>query len=440
MAMVLQAALAPAHAAVSAAEAEKLKTTLTPLGAERAGNAEGSIPAWTGAVPPKPAGLKKVGDVTADPFPNEKPTLKITAANLDQYAARLSESTKYLLKTYPDFHIDVYPTHRTATAPQYVYDNVAKNAVNAKLENGNLIVSGAYGGVPFPIPKAGGEIIWNHFLAWKGQTVSTVYDMYLVTSDGRRALASVIDIVEQYPYYLPGGDAKTFDGWWWLHKGDTTAPARSSGESLIGRFPTDYAKNETGSWQYLPGQRRVRKLPNVNYDTPNFYMSGVTQFDEAYGFFGKPDQYNWKILGKKEMYVPYNANRVNGSTADELIGPNFPKPEQVRWELHRLWVLEGTLEPGKRNVVPRRRLYVDEDTWNIVMTDQWDSQDKLWRGLLSYSFIAYDLPGVMPMPFAIFDFQKRAYSLAGFIKKYEPIAPKPVSFFNPDSMVQDALR
>ncbi|GGX95710.1 DUF1329 domain-containing protein [Massilia dura] len=420
-------------------EAAKLKTTLTPLGAERAGNADGSIPAWTGDVPKPPGGLK-AGSVTAAPFADEKPLYQINAANMDKYAGKLSEATKHLMKTYPDYRLDVYPTHRTATAPQSVYDNTFKNATNAKLAKGGLAVEGAYGGLPFPIPKSGIEAIWNLYLSWKGVTISTAYNMWLITSDGKRTLASTIDITEQYPYYSPQGNAGTFNGVYWEHKGVTTAPSRSVGEAIIGVFSTDFKDKEPGSWQYLPGQRRVRKIPNVSYDTPNFYMSGVTQFDESYGFFGKPDQMDFTIVGKREMYVPYNTNKFNATAPEQAFGPSFPKPENVRWELHRVWEVDVKLKPGMRNVVPKRKLYFDEDTWSVLLADEWDAQGKLYRGLVSYPFVSYDLPGVIALPFVTFDFQARAYSVAGFVQNYKSIPYKPAAFFNPDSMVQDALR
>lgn len=429
----------PASAAVSAEEAAALKSTLTPLGAEKAGNADGTIPAWTGDAPKALAG-RKAGSVGPAPFADEKPSFQITAANVDKYAGKLSESTKHLLKTYPDFRLDVYPTHRTATAPQWVYDGTFKNATRAKTSKEGMMVDGAFHGIPFPVPKQGIEMIWNHYLNWKGTTVSTVYNMFLVTSDGKRSLASVIDITEQYPMYNPDGDLNKFDGTYWEHKGVTTGPARSAGEALVGKFYTDFKDREIGSWQYLPGQRRVRKIPNVNYDTPNFYMSGVTQFDEAYGFFGKPDQMDFKIVGKRELYIPYNSNKFNMTPPDQAFGPNFPNPENVRWELHRVWEVEANLKAGQRNVVPKRRLFIDEDTWSIVMADEWDAQGKLYRGLTSYSFVSYDLPGVIPLPFVTFDFQARAYSVAGFVQDYKPVASKPAAFFNPDSLVQDALR
>ena len=152
-----------ARADVSAEEAARLKTTLTPLGAERAGNKEGTIPAWEGGLTRAPANYKN-GDPRPDFFPNDKPVLTINARNMDQHAAKLSDGVKALMKKYPDFRIEVYPTRRTAAAPQYVYDNTFRNATRAKLVDNGQGVEGAFGGIPFPIPKDGYEAILNHRL------------------------------------------------------------------------------------------------------------------------------------------------------------------------------------------------------------------------------------------------------------------------------------
>lgn len=437
--LALYGALPNVGIAASADEAAKLKTTLTPLGAERAGNADGTIPAWTGDVAKAPAG-HTLGAVGPAPFTDEKPSYQITASNMDKYADKLSEATKYMLKTYSDFRLDVYPTHRTAVAPQWVYDDTFKNATRAKTEKDGLQLVDAYGGIPFPIPKSGIELIWNHYMHWQGSTIQQTFPNYLITSDGRLQTAAVINVTDQFGMYNRNGDVKSFDGVYWQHKGVTTAPSRSAGEALVGIWYTDFKDKEIGSWQYLPGQRRVRKLPNVSYDTPNFYTSGVTQFDEAYGFFGKPDQMNFRIVGKREMYVPYNTNKLNMASPDKAFGPHFPSPDLVRWELHRVWEVEATVKDGQRNVIPKRHLFFDEDTWMIVAVDEWDAQGKLYRGLFSYPFVSYDLPGVVGLPFIAFDFQARAYSVGGAVPNYTPIESKPATFFNPDSMVQYALR
>ena len=121
-----------AHAAVTADEAAKLKTELTPLGGERAGNKDGTIPAWTGGYT-TPIPGDKPGGRRGDPFKGEKPLFSITARNLGQYEEKLSDGQKALLKKDPEYRIDVYKTHRTAVAPQAVYDNTFRNATRAKL-------------------------------------------------------------------------------------------------------------------------------------------------------------------------------------------------------------------------------------------------------------------------------------------------------------------
>jgi Protein of unknown function (DUF1329) len=155
-----------AHAGVTPEEAAKLKTTLTPMGSERAGNADGSIPAWTGGYTTVPAGYQS-GQPRIDPYASEKPLYSITAQNMDAHAAKLTEGNKAMLKKYPTYRIDVYPTHRTASAPQWVYDNTFKNATRAKTPNMGGTVEGAYGSYPFPIPKTGNEVLWNHLLRWR---------------------------------------------------------------------------------------------------------------------------------------------------------------------------------------------------------------------------------------------------------------------------------
>jgi hypothetical protein len=428
----------PAWAAVTPAEAAKLGNELTPLGAERSGNAAGSIPAWSGGYKGIPAGHKP-GSMNSDPFPDEKPTLVITSKNAAEYKDRISQSVQLLLQQNPDWRLDVYPTHRTASAPEAFYNYTKQNATTAQLSGDGIGVNNAYGGVPFPLPKNGSEVLWNHFLAWKGVGVEMEGGMYMVDSKGRSSLTAALKMDGFYRYALPGGE-KDFDGFFQWHRSLTTAPGRSAGEALIGIWPQDFTSQQPGSWQYMPGQRRVRKLPNVQFDTPNFLMSGLTQFDEAYGFFGSPEQYDWKLVGKKEMYIPYNTNKLFSVTPEELLTPKVLNPNVIRWELHRVWEVEATLKAGVRNVVPKRRVYMDEDTWGIVLADLWDSQGKLYRGAINYPVVNYDLPGVIMRPFMSLDFQQQAYTLGELDTKYLPVTPKPRSFYSAEALVQDALR
>ena len=438
------AALMPlAHAAVSADEAAKLKTTLTPLGAERAGNKDGSIPAWEGGLTKAPAGYKP-GEARPDPFAGEKPLLSISAKNMAQHDAKLTDGVKALMKKYPDFRIDVYPTHRTAAAPQWVYDNTLRNATRAKLVDNGHGTENAYGGIPFPIPKDAYEIFQNHRLAWTGSYVQAPVRVWVVTADGKRAMASGGVQSFRRQYYDPEGSLEKFDGIYSLGKFAATEPGSKAGEAILAHDPLN-ASQPRGLWQYLVGQRRVRKAPSVAYDTPDSVTSGIGLFDEAFMLFGPIDKHELKLLGKKEVYIPYNNNRAASAKVADLVTPNTLNPGLVRWELHRVWEVEATLAAGKRHVVPKRKYYIDEDSWQIVLIDGWDAKGELWRTNYTLTLLAPDIPALIGnMVWGGYDLQTGAYYLNmasnELPAQYKPVAPIPKAFFSPEELANEGTR
>jgi hypothetical protein len=432
----------PAMAAVSAEEAAKLKSDLTPLGAEKAANKDGSIPAWTGGyITPIPG--DKPGGRRGDPFKDEKPLYTITAANMAQYADKLTDGQQALLKKYPDYRIEVYKTHRTAAAPASVYDNTFKNATRAKL-NGD-VVTGAYGGIPFPIPKSGTEVMWNHLLRWRGASWQFNVDMYQFTSDGRAILATDGLGDQQMPYYLPDGSPEKFaqSGDFWLVRLVNAGPPIRAGEAIVGRENVDSSKSQ--AWVYLTGQRRVRKLPNPCCDTPTPAAAGVMSFDELEVFTGRLDRFDFKLAGRKEMIVPYNGNRLlQPKTAAEVLGKHGLNPDAVRWELHRVWIVDAALRAGQRHQVPKSRYYCDEDTWACVLGDRWDANGQLWKTLWSQTFVAPDLPGLVVGAFGFNDLLAGTGFVANLYNaksaQYPIVPPFTDSTFTPDAMAAAGVR
>src|SRR5450830_1041892 len=172
LSIALTLAYAAAHAAVSAEEAAALKAALTPMGAEKAANKDGTIPAWNGGLTTVTPGFIK-GGRRPDPFASDKAVYSVDAKNVQEHAARLPDGVKQLMQRYPNsFRVDVYPTRRTAAAPQYVYDNTFRNATRAKMveTSAGPVPEGAFAGVPFPIPKTGAEVMWNALLRWRGES------------------------------------------------------------------------------------------------------------------------------------------------------------------------------------------------------------------------------------------------------------------------------
>jgi hypothetical protein len=396
----LSCAVSIGHAAVTAEEAATLKTTLTPLGAERAGNKDGTIPAWDGKAL---AGIEaKNGAKRADPFASDKRLYSITATNAAEYKEKLTEGTRALLAKQPSFHLEVYPTRRSAVFSQHIYDAVAKNALEAKATSGGLSLEGAAGGIPFPIPKTGYEALWNHMLSYRGQQASYVADKYLITAGGDRVLSVRQSVSLIYPYYAPNQAAGASEEWARARL-DTTEPAASAGQSLLAIEYLDSLKRPKEAWQLLPGQRRVRMAPSLAYDSPDSGSGGVANFDDVNLFIGSMDRYDMKLLGKREMYVPYNNNGLMVKPLNDVVGKGSLNPAAVRWELHRVWVVEATLKTGKRNVAARRKIYLDEDTWQAVLSDTWDPQGKLWKTGQAFTMVAADQPMATTVPYTLFD-------------------------------------
>lgn len=439
----VMAATLPALAAVSADEAAKLKSSLTPVGAEKAGNAAGTIPAWDGGLTKAPAGYRN-GDARPDPFAADKPLLSISAKNMAQHADKLTDGVQALMKKYPDFRIDVYPTRRSAAMPPFVYDNTFKNATRAKTVDEGHGVEGAYGGIPFPIPKDGYEAIWNHRLAWRGGNFSMPVRVWVVTADGKRTMASGgVQTINQ-AFYDKNGSLEKFDGFYSYGKFVANAPASKAGEAILAHDGIN-ASAPRGLWQYLVGQRRVRKAPSVGYDTPDSVTSGIGLFDEAFNLFGPIDKHDLKLVGKKEIYIPYNNNRAAAAKVDDLVTPGTLNPAQVRWELHRVWEVEATLAAGKRHVVPKRKYYIDEDSWQIVLLDGWDAKGQLWRTNYSLMLTAPDIPAVSSfVMWGGYDLQNGAYYLNmssnELPRQYEVKEPIPRTFFSPESLANEGGR
>ena len=428
------------YAAVSADEATALNNNLMPLGGVRAGNAEGTIPAWDGGL--SSSNSPTVGDVPAQLFADEKPVMQIDSTNMGEYVDKLTPGTQALLNKYPEtFRVDVYPTHRTATASASVYENTMKNATNCKLISNGDSVEGCFGGIPFPIPQAGNEVIWNHLLRVEAQSIEFGFKNLIVSSDGSHSLATRNDNYYQFPYYYEGGSAENWNGNYFIQRFSTTAPAFKVGESLVIHDNVDPTKYRQ-AWQYLVGQRRVRKAPTVGYDTPDFVASGANYFDEVHGFFGAPDRFDWKIIGKEEKYIPYNNNLLVTTTVEDAYTGHHFNPDKTRWELHRVWVVEATVKDGSRHAVPKRRFYIDEDTWLINLVDGYDAENNLWRTSQVPSFVVPKIPATVVKPVIVFNLQANTASTVQSLngETYRVVEKKDEDFFTGDAVAFDSMR
>ncbi|SDT93375.1 Protein of unknown function [Pseudomonas pohangensis] len=408
-----------AQAAVSLQEAEKLGTTLTGMGAERAANADGSIPEYTGGVTVAPAGFNAGDSYRPDPFASEKPILVIDQSNLAEYKDKLTATTAELVKRYPTYKVNVYPTHRSVWVPKANLDNTKLNAVSAKLVDDGNGVDNALPGVPFPIPQNGNEAMWNHLLRYIGLTITSKFDNWNVDSAGVPTLATTgvgyvnSEIYEDMSKVMGPKDI------FYRIKLYYTGPARRAGEAILVQDAVNTKVQPRRAWQYLPGQRRVKLAPDLAYDTPNPGSAGASTYDDTFVFSGALDRFDWKLVGKKEVYVPYNAYRLAyGKDAKALVTANHIAPDEVRWEKHRMWVVEATLKPGKRHIYHKRTVYLDEDSWVALASDMYDARGDLYRGSFAFLAPSYDVGVPNATPHMIYDLIGGSYTISGLVGPY----------------------
>ncbi|MCG8315435.1 MAG: DUF1329 domain-containing protein [Pseudomonadales bacterium] len=383
-----------AHGAVTEEAAAQLGNNLTPVGAELAANKEGTIPAWSGGLTTPPAGYKS-GEHPIDPFKNEKPIAVITQKNLDKHRDKLSAGQLAMFEHYPEsYAMHIYTSHRTAAMPQAVYDDAKYNAVHTTLVDDGNGLTNFKGYIPFPIPNNGLEAIWNHIARYRGK--SSQRDMVqIITQRNGSYYAVAMNEEVVYPENMDGLGAKA-DEMLVFFKQKITAPARLTGNVLLVHDSINQVKDPRKAWIYNAGQRRVRRAPQVAYDGPGTSSDSLRTSDNFDMYNGAPDRYNWKLLGKQELYIPYNSYKL-ASTAvkyDDIVRPGHMNPEHLRYELHRVWKVEATLKDGSRNIYSKRTFYIDEDSWQAAVVDHYDSRGNMWRLSEAYAMQMYyaDVP------------------------------------------------
>jgi len=406
-----------ASAAVSAAEADQLGKNLTQWGAEKAGNAAGTIPAHA-PLPQDtspPGWVKGSGRYEVGPYDNEKPLFTITAANVSKYAENLTAGQLELFKTYPAFRMHIYPTHRSEVWPSKEVSYCKKNALNAKLVNAEGDgVEGAYSCIPFPIPKNGYEVIWNSYLRPIGYNSTAPLVTMVVTVNNRAIPAAIASAENVHPYHDPAETSLKGD-FYRKRISRVLGPPYQMGQVSLTWTPINYLKSDIVGFLYTPGQRRVRLAPNNSYDTPSPQNMGAIVFDEVNGQDGRLDRWDIKLLGKTEKYVQYNVHRLFNATVEEMIKtPFFINPDVTRWELHRVWVVELTLKNGKRHRDSRRTLYVDEDTWSVEANDIYDQAGKINRVGFFPSIPLWDKQVSSLQAQQVYNLSKREYFMYTF--------------------------
>lgn len=378
VAAALACCIAPAAAVAPEDQIARLGADLTPIGAERAGNADGSIPEWTGGLSAPPAGWKR-GDPRVDPFADDAKLFSIDASNLDAHADKLSPGQIALLRRHPGYRMDVYPTRRSCAHPGWVYEETQRNARIARLDEQRVYLVDGWHPFLFPIPQDGAEAIWNHQFSFLAEGKIEHYAIIVPTKAG-----DMTPVRERFRYIGRMFDPKfrtlqDAEGRVASATLERIAPPRLAGQAFLVH---EMVNDQRRAWVYNPGQRRVRRAPTVAYDNPLAGTEDLMTNDQVRMFNGIIDRFDWKLVGKRELYVPYNVFGINHRKDlryRDVLGPRYPRRDLIRYELHRVWVVEAGVRPDRRHVFGKRVFYLDEDSWLALVEDLYDRQGELWR-------------------------------------------------------------
>ena len=438
----LLATATPVNAAVSEAEAKRLESDLTPMGAERAGNAAGTIPAWDGGLTAPPPGIGyEPGKHHPDPYAQDKPLFTITSANMAQYDTQITEGYKALLTAYPDnFFMNVYPSRRSCAFPPHVYQAVKRNAVNGQLANDGNSVTGALMAAPFPIPQSAREVLWNNELNYRGYKVSRVNNAAAPTNSGdfTLELSRVQSISEWSNPARASVDELNNVIFNFIKVG--IKPPSNAGSVLLMHNTLDQVTEMANAWIYRPGERRVKRLAGSAYDNPFPGSDGIRTSDNVEVFSGAADRFDWELKGKQEKIVAYNTYLLASpqNSYKDILHKGHLNPELIRYEQHRVWVVEGRLKPGKSHAIVARRVhYQDEDSWVTLATTLFDAKDKIARVQEGHQLNYYEQPLCFFSSNIIYDMDRGSYHIMGLRNQETEVDFNPdidIKQFSPDAM------
>lgn len=390
----------------------------TAVGAEQAGNATQTIPPFEDAPITIPRGWRR-GAHYVDPFPQDAPLFHIDTANLEAHQEKLSPGQKTLLRQRPARSLAIYPTRRTARYPAFILRGTRENATNARLTESGTGLEGAVQGFPFPqltnhAPDAALQTLWNHMTRYRGGSVARTVMQTSVFDNGDFVPVKLLQKFSRAEH-LSDYDPQQAGHVLFYYLDEIVSPARLAGNTLLVHETLDKRAAHRRAWIFNHALKRVRRAPGAAYDTPIPGTYDLKTTDSHDMFNGAPDKYDWHYEGKQELYIPYNAYALCSPALRyrDLLQADGITPAQMRWELHRVHKIVGTLKPGERHIYGQRVFYVDEDSWSIVLAESYDGKGRLWRVAEGHLIQYYD----RDLPFyameVIYDLIDRRYLVFG---------------------------
>ena len=342
-----------------------------------------------------------------DPFSEDQVLLVINADNYDEYKDSILTSGQIkMFETYPaTFKMNIFPSKRSCAVPPEVLELTDKNAILTDEGEG---VDGVVGSIPFPYPTEALHHVWNHILRYRGVEIFGSSPFYIVNPDGTRTYGAGEAIAKNFWNPFVRDEKKGLQG---MLMTKVTHPPRLADASTLVIESLNAFETPRKAWFYNPGTRRVRKAPDLSYDYKPSASQGLTTVDQFDGFNGAKDRYHWTDMGKQLRLMPYNAYKFHETSIEEVLTPYHVNQEYLRYELVNVNVVEARLKDDKRHIIPKRIMYFDTDSHNMLMEETFDNENSLmaYREFPIINF--YDQPMCLSIHSATYDFATRRYQL-----------------------------
>ncbi len=346
-------------------------------------------------------------DSYPDPFSLDQIIMTIDAENYISFKETLLTPGQIkMFETYPKtFKMNIYPSRRSCAVPPEVLELTKENAL--LIDDGEG-VEGVVGSIPFPSPSKALHHVWNHILRYRGVEIYGASPFYIINPDGTQTYGAGEAIAKNFwnPYVT--NEEAGLQG---MLMTKVTNPPRLADASTLVIESLNAFKTPRKAWVYNPGTRRVRRAPDISYDYMPSAAQGLTTVDQVDGFNGAKDRYNWLDLGEQLRLMPYNAYKFHETKIEEVLTPYHVNQDFLRYELVKVNVIEAKLKDDKRHIIPKRIMYFDTDSHNMLSEETFDNRNTImaYREFPIINF--YDQPMCLSIHSATYDFATKRYQL-----------------------------
>ena len=404
------------------------QSQLTPVGAEAAASADGAIPTYTDGLRAFSARRSQNrGERLNHPYAADAPLFAIDQTSMDNHAALLSAGHKQLLSTHDSYRIAVYPTRRSVSFPQEIEQASLGNEASARLVNADEI-EGVTSGVPFRRPKTGVEVIWNHRLRYRGQAHDWVFHRGVRHESGDLELNQARWMFQAHYNRLAASRQSARDDMIYQALLFLEPAEEYPRFQIVAHESLSPGVARRKLWGNISPRSKTTLIPGDN-DALGIFSRKIRFGDMFDVFSGITDAYVYKLIGKREMIVPYNAFAFLvdvGLLPEDVLTPDHLNPDFARYERHRVWVVEASLREGKGHTFDRRVFYVDEDSWAILMVDCY-TDGNLVRFQEGHLLPVYPTESVAYAPHVVYQFDIPRYFATRL-----PLNARPPKFDDPD--------